>query len=319
MNKLALLLAVLALGASAVALLQGPSAPASAPGASALAAVGGALSDADVRHLREEFESAARGRDERLLKELDLRLRRLDDLRSSWTAAFQQAQKGVEGAARDNAGKLELQDDQITALSASIERHTAELEALRGQVKTLASRPVAAAPETPAGTPKPQPGAVKPGPAAPPVPELAPEAPEDPAVVKKRIEEALVTLDGNDPEKLFPAINVVKKYKVMDGVAKLIKLLSPAPHPDFFTRQAAADALGDLRACDAVPALAETLTDKAIMVSQQANKSLRLITEHDLGLGPQARPAERTRARGDMLEWWSRHEAEVRARLKQPK
>ena len=51
----------------------------------------------------------------------------------------------------------------------------------------------------------------------------------------------------------------------------------------------------------------------------QANKSIRLITDFETGMSPQARPIERRKARGDTLEWWGRHEDEVRAKWKQPK
>jgi HEAT repeat protein len=140
---------------------------------------------------------------------------------------------------------------------------------------------------------------------------------EDPEVVKAQIEKALADLDSDDADKIYPAITVVSKRKVLEATPKLIRILGQ--HTDVFTRAASAAALGELRACDAVPALAEALRDKTSMVAQQANKSLRLITDHDLGLSPQARAQERTRARADMLEFWQRHETELRERWKQPK
>lgn len=317
MNKLALLVAVLALAGSVAALVLRPGAAPSSAEATTVAA-GGSLSDRDIRLLREEYDAASRGRDANLLRELDLRLKRLEELRSAWTTAFQQAHKAMEGAARENAGKLESVDDQIVALSTGIKQQEAALEELRVQVRELAQRPVAVAPPAAGPAPAPGPGP-RPTPAEPPKPALSSEPAEDPAEVKKKVDAALVTLDSNDPEKLFPAILVVKKYKALEAVPKLVKLLAPTPHPDVFTRQAVTEALGDLRACDAVPVLAEALTDKAVMVSQQANKSLRLITEFDTGLSPQAKVLERRKARQDLMEWWGRHEDEVRARWNQPK
>jgi HEAT repeat protein len=154
-------------------------------------------------------------------------------------------------------------------------------------------------------------------------PDDPPKAPaEDPAVEKAQVEkaqaervqveEALTNLASHDEDTLYRAMTVVSRRRVLEAVPGLLKVL--ATHEKPFTRQAAASTLGDLRACDAVPALADALRDRAGTVAQTANKSLRLITGHDLGLDPLARPGERTRARGAMLEWWARNETKVRER-----
>lgn len=252
---------------------------------------------------------AARGKD------LELRLQQLADLRASWTQAIQQSQRAAEGAARENAGKLEELEVQLVTLNGTLDKQAQGLEGLRATVRELEKRPAAAAPTA---APGPQPGPKPSAPAAPP-PESPTMPAEDPAVVKEKVEKALAELDQTDPEKLYPAITVVQKYKALVAVPKLVKLLTPEPHPDFFTRQAAAAALGEMHACDAIPALAEALVDKAAMVAQQANKSIRLITDFDTGLSPQARIQERRQARGQVLEWWGRHEDEVRTRWEQPK
>lgn len=312
MSKLALTLAVVANAVAVAALLLRPS---SAPAPAAASVLGASLSDSDVRRLREELERAMAARDAARGKDLELRLQQLADLRASWTQAIQQSQRAAEGAARENAGKLEELEVQLVTLNGTLDKQAQGLEGLRATVRELEKRPAAAAPTA---APGPQPGPKPSAPAAPP-PESPTMPAEDPAVVKEKVEKALAELDQTDPEKLYPAITVVQKYKALVAVPKLVKLLTPEPHPDFFTRQAAAAALGEMHACDAIPALAEALVDKAAMVAQQANKSIRLITDFDTGLSPQARIQERRQARGQVLEWWGRHEDEVRTRWEQPK
>lgn len=100
---------------------------------------------------------------------------------------------------------------------------------------------------------------------------------------------------------------------------RLVEILKDDKKFEVFYRTAAAAALGEIKACDAVEGLAEALTDKAMMVAQQANKSIRLITGFDSGLSPTARIVERRDAHTKFLEWWRKHEDEVRTGLGQPK
>lgn len=317
MTKLALLLAVLANGLAGYLFFtrggeRGP--------ATVAAASGNADVDALARRTQEEVRKVVAAHDERFQSDMERRLRELEALRAQWTEAVQKAQKSAEGSAHYNTGKIEEIDQQVNTTWANVEKQSQSVETLAARVKALESRPVtpAAAPGPAAGpvAPAPTPAAPPPDPSAPPMPN---QPAEDPAVVQQKVDKALLDLDQTDPEKLYPAITVVQKYKAMQAVPKLVKLLVPEPHADFFTRQAATAALGEMRACDAIPALADTLLDKAMMVAQQANKSIRLITEYDTQMSPQARKIERTKARADVLEWWGRHEEEVRARLKQPK
>jgi len=308
MTKLALLLSLLANGLAVYALVGRSSANQGA------AAVALSSSDVDLvaRKLQEEVQKSAHARDSAAQREIDQRLKRSQELLEQTTDALTKAQAKAENTANYNASKLEDLDAAITTVGVGVEKHVAAVGAVESRVKALEERPVAVAPAAPvAGPVAPKPVVQEPKPVLP----IGP--PEDPAVVKAQVDKALADLDLEDPEKLYPAITVVSKRKILEATPKLVKIL--ANHTDFFTRQASAAALGELRACDAVPALAEALRDKSGMVAQQANKSLRLITEHDLGLSPQARPQERTRARAEMLEFWSRHEMEVRDRLKQPK
>ncbi len=310
MSKLALLLSLVATGLALFALLGRSSQTQDA----AAVALSSSDVDAVARRLQEEVTKAAHGRDSAAQREIDLRLKKAQEMLAQTTDALQKAQARAENTANYNASKLEDLDAAVTSVAAGVEKQVqTALGTVETRVKALEERPLAVAQSGPA------PGAGT-GPSKPnlevPKPEMPSGPPEDPEVVKAQIEKALADLDLEDPEKLYPAITVISKRKVLEATPKLIRILSQ--HADFFTRQAAAAALGELRACDAVPALAEALRDKSGMVAQQANKSLRLITDHDLGLSPQARPQERTRARADMLEFWQRHEKELRERWKQP-
>jgi Skp family chaperone for outer membrane proteins len=296
MAKLALLLSLLANGlAGYVLFFRGGNVAA----ATVAAPTGGNVAvDALERRMQEALQKSLATRDERMWKEIDTRLKRLDALRAEWTDALQKAQKSAENAAHENTGKLEELDQVVGSHASSLEKGAQALEALAAKVKVLEARPAAPAQPAPAAGPKPAPAAPIPDPNLPAMPGAPVEPPD---VIKAKVDKALAELDQTDPERLYPAITVAQKYKVLEAVPKLTKLLHPDPHPDFFTRQAAAAALGDMRACDAVRVLAEALLDK------------------DFELSPQARPIERRKVRGDILEWWTNHEDEVRARLKQPK
>ena len=308
MSKLALLLSLLATGLAVYALVGRGSA---SQDAAAIALSKGDI-DAVARRLQEEVQKSAHARDSAAQREIDQRLKRSQELLEQFTEALTKAQAKAENTANYNASKLEDLDAAVSGVAVGVDKQVQSIGAVESRLKALEERPLAVAPAAPTGGP----AASKPAAVLPKV-ELPAGPPEDPAVVKAQVDKALADLDLEDPEKLYPAITVISKRKILEATPKLVKIL--AQHTDFFTRQAAAAALGELRACDAVPALAEALRDKSGMVAQQANKSLRLITDHDLGLSPQARPQERTRARADMLEFWSRHEMEVRDRWKQPK
>jgi hypothetical protein len=315
MAKLALILSILATGVAGYLLLTRGEPQASAP--AGVLPSGNADIDALARRTQEEVQKTLSAQSDRLLRELDQRLKRLDQLRTDWTEALQRAQKSAENAAHENTGKLEELDQMVAAHSVGIEKATQSLEAMLTRIKALEARPVAVAGPAPgpAAPAKPK----EPPPTAPGTPELPSTPAESPEAIKAKVDKALGELDQTDPERLYPAITVVQKYKALEAVPKLVKLIHPEPHADFFTRQAAVAALGEMRACDAVPALAEALLDKSAIVAQQANKSLRLITERDNELSPQAKIIERRKVRGEVLEWWGRHETEVRTRLGQPK
>jgi hypothetical protein len=201
----------------------------------------------------------------------------------------------------------------LDAIVKGVEALGKRLDALERRVDEVEKRPVAVAP-----TPAPG-GNVGHKPTEEPAkPTLPDEAAEDPEVVRQRIETALAGLaSGDDANVVIPSIEILRKYRHRPAAEPLRKLLKD--HANFYVRMLAAAALGDMRDADSVEALADGLVDDNHMVAQQANKSLRMITNFDTQLSPDARIRERRSARTAVIEWWRGHEGEVRDRLGQPK
>jgi hypothetical protein len=316
MAKLALLLSVLACGLAGYAAFMRGGGDGPAGEAQTITVGGDESVNALARRLQEELAKTLKASEERQTESLEQRERELRKLLAEWTAALPKLQARSEQTASANSGKLEELDAQVTAQSANVEKHSRSVEALAVRLKALESRPPAAATPAPtAATPSAAPKAEEPK------AEMPNAPPEDPAVVRQKVEKALADLDSGNPDVIYPAITVVSQYQAAEAVPKLGKLLWPeaTQHQDVFTRQAAAAALGRIRSADAVPVLIQAIADRADMVSQQANKSFRIITDHDTELSPKARIQEKRKVVSAALEWWGRHEDEVRAVLKQPK
>jgi hypothetical protein len=317
MSKLALILSLLANGLAVYALFgRGAGGGGSAASTAAPAKVDAPV-DELARRMQEELDKSLSAHDERLTREVKKLAWNLEKLLADWTAKLPELQTRSERTTNTNAGKLEELDAQVTAQGASFEKFVSSVDSLVVRVKALEARPVSVAPTGPAAAS----GPVKPPPPEEPKATLPNAPPEDPEVVRQKVEKALTDLDSGNPDVIYPAITVVSQYSSFEAVPKLAKLLWPeaTQHEDVFTRQAAAAALGKIKSVEGVHALAEAIADRAEMVSQQANKSFRMITDYDTGLSPKARIQERRKAVSAALEWWGRHEDEVRARLKQPK
>jgi HEAT repeat protein len=81
----------------------------------------------------------------------------------------------------------------------------------------------------------------------------------------------------------------------------------------------AADALRELKACDAVTALVEALDDKDDLVRTAANQALIFITGHQEPFAATLPKPELRRAQKAWEKWWKENEGNVRTRLSQPK
>ena len=266
---------------------------------------------AEVRALwREELKGT--------LKDINWRFAEMETLRDSLEQGVQSMQKSSEDAAQSNYGMLEtLREDvkRFGKATENVEKIVARLEALEKRLKAVEDRPAQIIRETilkEGGSSKPGPSSTEPE-----TRKLPTGPKKDPAVVAAEVAEARKGLASEDLDALFPAIEKIREHRVMDAVPRLIEILQK--HKDEFGRMAAAAALGDMRAADAVLALAEALVDKSDLVADQANKAIRQVTEYDTELAASAGIRRRRAARNKVKEWWRDHEAEVRQKLGQPK
>src|SRR5688572_22393347 len=246
MTRIALLLSVVALALSGWVLLSKPhgSAGDAAP-AGRLTASNEQL-DALAKRFEEDVEKAAARRDERLLNDWDLRLRKWEQARVALVVATQVIQNRAEGAAHYNAGKLEGLDAQLATTTATLEKLAAAHREMMPRVAALEARPIAsAAAAPPAATPGATPPKPPVDPGGPPKPVLPNTPPEDPEVVRKQVEKAIADLASPEPDVLNHAIIVVRKRKALVATSAVVKIL--AENPDYFTRMAAAEALGEMQ------------------------------------------------------------------------
>jgi hypothetical protein len=310
MTKLALAIAVLALGAGAFALLRGPAAGTAEGGERA-------LDDAGRREVRTIAREEARLQAIDALKEADARLVRVDELRKQMEKGVEEVQRAAKAASEARAGDLDELEERIQTAADDVKKLFGaqgteiagvkeELEKVRTLAATAASRP-------PPGEAKPEPAAPAPVIPSQPPPALAGRDPEQ---VAKDVEQATANLDSPTLTTVFAAIEVLRRNRVVAAVPKLISVL--VKHKEAFARGAAATALGDIASVEGIEPLAEALVDKDPMVAQQAGKALKMMTGYDLQISARAGIQERRQARTDFKEWWKEHEGEVRPRLVQP-
>ena len=151
---------------------------------------------------------------------------------------------------------------------------------------------------------------------------LVPDEDLDPKTATERaiaVARAIRRLEDRDPDVVFQAalrLGTLAHRRAVKPLARVLKL-----HKDNDARVAAANALGSLRAADALPALIGALTDHDPLVQYAAESALRATTGHK----PQTLLRETTsrnariRLQREWRSWWSENEDSTRKRLKQPK
>ena len=134
-----------------------------------------------------------------------------------------------------------------------------------------------------------------------------------------RVAKAIRALESRDADEAFLAAKRLGALGLRRAVAPLERTLRMHADPD--VRTAAAQALGALRAADAVDALISALTDKDVLVAFAAERSLWRITGQrpEVPLARAEDHGDRIRAQKAWRAWWRAHEDEVRARLSQPR
>jgi HEAT repeat protein len=308
MSKLALLVAIYAAGLSTWVFLQEPAAPTeeSAPSTEASA---GALVREGVTRARREAREETRAQ----LLEIDKRLERIDEMREEGEDHLRDLDTWIEETKRVTAGGLDglkARFKTLESLGPRLRGMGEAIDDLRKEVKALADRP-AVVKEVIREV-----ASSKPDPNQPRVPTLPKKPTEDPAVVAAKITQAMKDIQAKETAVVWPGIEVVRVHKVLSAAPRLIEILGT--FKDEFARQAAATALGEMQACDAVLPLAEAIADDQ-EVAQMAYKAITQITGFTPGLTHSARVKERRRVRNEILAWWRSNEDAVRGRLSQPK
>lgn len=119
---------------------------------------------------------------------------------------------------------------------------------------------------------------------------------------------ALDDLNSEDSAVRWNAVQALAESGDPAVVPHLVPLLDDE---DIWVRMAAAGALGDLAAIDAVEPLIRTLEDPETAVRERAMLSLRAITGRSFGFDPSGTESERAKVVKKWSDWWKKAAAEL--------
>jgi hypothetical protein len=158
----------------------------------------------------------------------------------------------------------------------------------------------------------------KPSEPTPAVEEPAPDggAPEPDLEREKEIDRWLKRLRDADEDIVFSATIELARLKALRATPELVIVLTK--HKDFYARLGAATALGEIRSCDGVLDLIESLNDKDDLVRTAASEALHRITEQDFNFVSGLPKSDRVKIQKKWRNWWRDNETAVRTRLGQP-
>src|SRR5262245_16362857 len=308
---IALLLALYAAVVVTILLLRAPTAAAPTGTANVSPELQAAL-DEHARKLRgeigDEFKKAVHDTKD----QVNEAVRRLDERSAALQSLVDAGKRSADGLAKAASTRAELLEDRIKERSDKATEQRGQFDALAMSVRQLERRPVTSgpAPATPAPAPEP---AKPPTPEAPPVPRgPSPEALE---ANKEKVHKLIQAIADPDLSRALPAATELGRLGDLEAVEPLVKLMQ---HRDPYAPPAAPEALGALRAADAVPALLTALLDKDPAVFLQAGVSLRYITGVDSQLSGDSSRKDRTEARDRYVKFWRENETAIRERLGQP-
>lgn len=306
---LTLLLALYAAGVTTFLLVRGGKAPAvEAPVRAAIAEMGTSV-ERQAALREQQVADALRADLGRLRAEQAQALTRLgDDLKALGEAS---------AAGRENLSRrTEQLDGRVRAFSEQVAQLQSWLVELKARAERLAEAVARSGEAAPAAAPAPAPAPTPaPAPGEPAAPAPAPAEPAAPAAPSPALEKALAMLADTDPGVAFSGTIELGRLKDLRAVPPLLRALEK--HKDFYVRLGAADALRELKACDAVPALIDALLDKDDLVKSSVNVALQGITEHEEPFAPTLPATEIRRVQSLWRKWWKENEAQVRARLGQ--
>lgn len=241
--------------------------------------------------------------------------RRLEEARTTVQKSVDDGRRVAENAVRATTDQVETVETQVREVADKTGKLVHEFETLRATVKEIESRPIAVAPVV---GPGPAPAAPAPGPTpAPSDPATPAMTPEEEAAHKARVAAAIEALSSTDIAKVWTAAANLGRFGDLSATEPLVKLLKE--HKDIFARTAAAGALGNLKACDAVPALLAALLDRDDGVTLAAAQAFGKIVGVDAGMTGSPTRKERNDAMNKWTKWWAQNEMAVRVRLNQVK
>lgn len=233
----------------------------------------------------------------------------LETLRSDLLALAAQA-KADQAA---SAERLERGEASQRALDQRVRQVYDWLRELQARASGQAgTRPEPARPRQP----EPTPPASAPAPAAP-APAPTPAAPAAPTADDSMLQHWVGLLKDPNAGIAFSATLKLAELKDLRAVNPLLSALKA--HRDFYVRLGAADALRELKACDAVPGLIEALDDRDELVQTASQQALIAITGHQEPFQAGQPRNELKRAQKAWGTWWKENESAVRTRLGQAK
>jgi len=311
MSKLAFPLSLLALALAAYAAFA-PRDASSGATTTAQAPTDRAALQAIGREITTRARAESRAEIQRHLADFDQRFDRLDVLRGEMAESLIDVGDWIEETKKLSAGGLDGIKKQLAGMSEMPSRLRAmamELEAFEARVKAVEDRPEVVREvirEVASANAKPD---------RPQRPTLPGRATESAETIRKKVAKAMVDLSSDEPGVLFSAIEVTRKYKVLESAPRLIQILEK--HKNTTIRQNAAVALGAMQSCDAVLPLAKAVASDGEL-AQMASRAVLAITGFDAALSHSARTKERRKASNAILAFWRAEEATVRGRLGQP-
>lgn len=270
---------------------------------------------ADARRAQEERLAAL----ERQQGASGQQARSLETLRSDLQALAERAQADQASVGE----RLERGETSLRTVDARVRQVYDWLRELQARAsgqpgsrsEPARTRPAEAPAPGPSAPSMPVPGSPAPStpaPATPPAP-----VPAAPTADDSMLQHWVGLLKDPNAGIAFSATLKLAELKDLRAVGPLLAALKA--HRDFYVRLGAADALRELKACDAVPGLVEALDDKDELVQTAAQQALIAITGHQEPFQAGQPKNELKRAQKAWGAWWKDNEVSVRTRLGQLK
>jgi polyhydroxyalkanoate synthesis regulator phasin len=256
-----------------------------------------------------QSQGEAAGNVQKLLESADARTNQASE---AITQQIRALVTKVDQDREETSARLSDLEARMRALDAQVSEVHGWLKELKDRAEREVTQPVEPPPTPePPAEPIPGPPPTTPAPTNPREPAPTPQV--DPAQLQHWID----LLQDPDAGIAFTATISLARLKDLRAVPALIRALET--YKDFYVRLGAADALRELRACDAVPNLIDALDDKDDLVRSSANLALQGITQHEEPFAPTLGKPELRKVQKNWRDWWKENESRVRVSLNQEK